>query len=94
MAILNNLSSLDRSRWGSVDYDSLIRNPKSSLEYFFRGLHIDLDDEISNHLTLSHTTLSTPSLDKWKQCEAEINPLLQQLSLVQSKIDKVSQVDI
>jgi hypothetical protein len=91
LAILDGMSGLDRNRWVSVKYESVIADPKSVLEDVLQNLRVKIGDEISSQMTVSGTTISAPSSNKWKRHEPEINPLLSQLSTVQSKIDETCQ---
>jgi hypothetical protein len=77
---LDDLARLDRSRWTTVTYEQLTRNPRSTLERLtkFMGLGIDagLAQRLAAPLPPSRQTNTPADAQKWRRYEAEIVPLL------------------
>jgi hypothetical protein len=79
-AIMASLSALPQTRWRTLEYSRLARQPDEVLAAVctFAGLgrDIDLEHRVRGGLPLSQYTLSPPDPDKWKRHAAELTGVL------------------
>lgn len=79
--IVNDLATIDSSRWMAMNYADFLANPKHSIERialfadipFDQGLH----QRTSGDLPHSRLTLTPPHADKWRRNETVMLPYLE-----------------
>ncbi len=86
-AIMRDLTKLEKSRWTSLSYASLVQDPSQSFEVILQYFQIGNAGIFPKQLAPSRTTVSAPKIDKWKRHENEISPLIPHLSEMQLKIE-------
>ncbi|RIJ16837.1 sulfotransferase [Henriciella mobilis] len=88
-AILSGLSGLPAERLTVLSYADFMADPGKTLLGVCKALGIDGAPAGLNigPMPLSRSTVSQPSPDKWRRFEAEIAPLLPQLTSMQARID-------
>lgn len=92
--ILNDLGELPRERWISVQYENLVRDPRSVIEKLieFAGLEMDprLEEYVSKPLPKSRYTQTAPDPEKWRKNAAEIERVLPSIAAVNARIQAQS----
>jgi len=88
-AILSGLSELPAERLTVLSYADFMADPGKALLDVCHELGIDGAPAALNigPMPLSRSTVSQPNPDKWRRFEAEIVPLLPQLTSMQARID-------
>ena len=81
---LDDLEKLDRSRWTAVTYEELVANPRAVIERLtkFLGIGIDagLEQRLAAPLPPSRQTHTPADSQKWRLHQADIEPLLPNLT--------------
>ncbi len=87
---LDDLEKIDRSRWTAVTYEELVANPHAVIERLtkFMGLGIDagLEQRLAAPLPPSRQTHTPADSQKWRVHEAAIEPLLQKLEPIVTRL--------
>jgi hypothetical protein len=87
--ILDDLAAVPADRWIALDYDSLVADPTTSIQSLctFAGLQFDdhLKDYLGAESRQSRYTLSAPDPDKWRQNEAEIMQVIDNVSATEAR---------
>jgi hypothetical protein len=91
--ILDDLQALPKSCWCLTRYSDLIQKPKETISQVsqFAGLHWEqrVEQVVSKSLPISQMTLSTPSPDKWRKNERDINTVLPNLEQIVNIINRI-----
>jgi len=91
---LDDLERIDRARWTSVTYENLIANPRAVIERLtkFMGIGIDagLEQRLASQLPPSRQTNTPADPQKWRKHETVIEPLLPNLSSLETRLRKLS----
>jgi hypothetical protein len=87
---LEDLSKIDRSRWTTVTYEELVANPRAVIERLtkFIGIGIDagLEQRLAAPLPPSRQTHTPPDSQKWRLQETVIEPLLESLTPIVTRL--------
>ncbi|HET8818939.1 MAG TPA: sulfotransferase [Xanthomonadaceae bacterium] len=87
--LLDDLADLDASRWISLDYASLLADPKAEVARLCTWAGLDWDRPLGEELPLSRSTMSRPDPDKWRRHADLIEPTLGGLGPVEARIARV-----
>lgn len=64
--MLDDLAALPAGRWIRVDYETLLADPEQTIGELREALGIDWDQQPTQQLPLSRSTLTKPSPEKWR----------------------------
>lgn len=88
--ILNDLKKLPRENWTTISYESFLHDQVSTIENLCQFAEFEIDartrDRLSKPLPLSRFTQTKPAAEKWRNNEAEILPLLQNLESLEIEL--------
>lgn len=80
---LDDLAGLDRQRWCTLEYASLVAHPEAAIRRLcaFSGIEFDaaLAQRVAAPLPLSRYTQTPPAADKWRRNETAITRVLPRL---------------
>lgn len=74
--LLDDLATLPREDWTSVDYDRFVAAPQDTARGLAQWAGWGWDRELGPSLPLSRYTMTAPDPDKWRKHAAEIEPRL------------------
>ncbi len=88
--VLEDLQKIPSRRWTTVNYQSLLDEPETTIERLceFSGLAMDdrLRTRLKNPLPLSRYTHTQPAADKWRKNEREIESVLDSLRDIEARL--------
>jgi hypothetical protein len=88
--LLDDLESMEPSRWCVARYDALIADPAAEVARICAAIDFAWDRTLSDQLPLARHTVSAPHAEKWRRREREIESAFARCSATAARAAKIA----